>query len=127
MSNKIQAQDLSTESLPLVRNGMLAAQLDALIRAVTRDCHERPALDKARKIVLEIGLTPRCDDRGNIEAVYADFAMKSRIPGYAIEGDQMLPRGEDRLLFQPLSPTDPRQDALPIHGGVDMETGEVQE
>lgn len=126
--SKINAQNLSMESLPLVRSGLLAAQFDALIRATVRDCHERPALEKGRKITLEITLTPRCDDRGNMDMVAADFGMKSTIPGFSVEGDPMLPRGEDRLLFQPLSPSDPRQDALPLGDNetVDPETGEVR-
>lgn len=49
---------LRTASLTKIRDGQVAAQLDYELSKVFADCDERPNLKKARKITLEIEVTP---------------------------------------------------------------------
>jgi len=55
-------QILRTATLAQVRDGMLAQQLDLELAKVHEDCVQRPQLQKARKVVLEIVMTPTGED-----------------------------------------------------------------
>ncbi len=53
---------LRTASLPSVRDGMVAYQLDTELAKIHADCSDRPTLKQARKVTLEISVTPSGDD-----------------------------------------------------------------
>ena len=67
-------QILRTATLSQVRDGMLAQQLDLELAKVHEDCVQRPGLQKSRKVVLEIVMTPTGDDP--LEAVDVEFNIK---------------------------------------------------
>ena len=67
-------QILRTATLSQVRDGMLAQQLDLELAKVHEDCVQRPGLQKSRKVVLEIVMTPTGDDP--LEADDVEFNIK---------------------------------------------------
>jgi hypothetical protein len=69
---------LSTETLHLFRDGMLAEMLDAEIKKVYKDCLERPALKKTRTVTLNLKFTPPGDTV--LDACGIEAETKSSIP-----------------------------------------------
>ena len=83
LQQKIQImQILRTATLAEIRDGILAHQLDAELAKIHADCVDRPNLKKARKVSLEITVTPIGDDP--LDAVDVEFQIKSSIPATKI-------------------------------------------
>ena len=120
--NRINATALSLATLPLVHNGGVAMQFDELLAQMVADCEGRHTVDKDRVVTLKVLLRPVTLDSGVLDHVDVDFDLGAKGPGFSTGTMPMLPRKGNRLLFQPLSPHDPRQDPLP---NIDKGTGEV--
>lgn len=126
--NPTNAKIVSLETIPLMHigldgKGMIAKQFDELVKAAIHDCDARAAVDKPRKVILEVALTPALDSAGHLETVAVDITCKASGPSFGPVGLKARYRQGDRLVFQPMSPDDPYQDSLP--GLVDQDTGEV--
>jgi len=125
----INAQTLTLASIPMVEQGAIAAQFNALLKAAVHDCEERSGIEKSREVTLKVKMLPLVTARGLLEQVHVEFEMSNKVPGYTSMPHPMLVRRGDRLIFQPLSPDDPRQDPLPnLKPGerLNKETGEVE-
>jgi len=73
---------LRTATLGEVRDGILAHQLDAELVKIHADCVDRPGLQKARKVKLEITFTPVGDDP--LDGVDVEFVVQSSLPATSI-------------------------------------------
>lgn len=82
----------------------------ALDRA-RRDCHDRPALEKARKVTLTILMTPCEDEDGSCGTVDVQFELDDNVPKRATRKYNMRSLSTG-LWFNELSPDDVRQGTL---------------
>lgn len=90
-------QILRTATLAQIRDGVLAAQLDAELVKIHHDCVERPGLKKPRKVTLEITVTPIGDDP--LDAVDIEFQVKASIPATKINRPMKSLKGRNGFGF----------------------------
>ena len=74
---------LRTSSLAKVRDGAVAAKLDAELVRLFSDCEDRPLMKKPRKVTLEITITPD-GQTADLSEVSVSFNIKSSIPATEI-------------------------------------------
>lgn len=66
-------QILCTKTLPLIRDGVLAIQLDHELAKIYQDCVERPGLKKPRSVTMKIAFVPVGDDP--LDGVDVEFTV----------------------------------------------------
>ena len=93
-----QVQILRTSTLHDIRDGLLAQQLDTELVKVHSDCVDRPLLKKARKVTLEITITPTGED-DPLESVDIEFQVKSSIPATKISRQMKSLKGRNGFGF----------------------------
>ena len=59
--------------------GKLPEKFDKELAELVEDCEQRPAIKKARKLILEVQLKPKLDN-GEVEGVYTEFRIRSTRP-----------------------------------------------
>lgn len=99
---------LSLETLPDLDGGRIQAAVDRELAHINRDLEDRPALDKARKLVIEISATPYASEKGGIGGAKVSVKVKSSVPDRQSKTFDMLPT-QDGLGWNELSPDDARQ------------------
>lgn len=105
---------LTITSLAKLDGGKVEAALDHEIRQIIRDVIDRPGDKAKRKAILQIEAVPILDkDTGQLDTVGITCQMKSSTPVRKSIEYPMLPTNSGKLLFQELSPTNPRQNELP--------------
>lgn len=72
-------QEFKLQNLPLVNGGMLAAAFDQLIERCAQDCEDRPAHDKARKVVLTVEFSPTPTGR-DLDSVKGEVTLSANLP-----------------------------------------------
>jgi len=97
--------------LALVENGAFAHQFDIELARILDDCRERPSLDVARKLILEIRLEPEVGDCGALDAIHTEFAVQSKLPPQKSRMYAMVPDGNG-LAYNDMSPDRHRQGTL---------------
>ena len=70
---------LRLASLKLVKDGQLERVFDQCMAEAFADCIDRPLLDKPRKVILEVTVTPDGQDDPLREAV-TDFKIDKKFP-----------------------------------------------
>ena len=90
-------QVLRLETLGEVRDGLLAAQINAELVKIHHDCIDRPGLVKPRKVTLEITVTP--SGESPLEQVDVDFNVKSSIPATKISRQMKALKGRNGFGF----------------------------
>lgn len=132
---------LTLEVLCKLDMGKVAHAVDHELKQVVRDIIDRPGDKAKRKVVLMIEATPTLDkDTAQLDTIGVRFKVKSSTPERQSMEYPMLPTNSGGLLFQELSPMDPRQTELPYErriqtppmtavdaDDVDKETGEVRD
>ncbi len=79
---KCEMEVLRLATLCLVRDGKLAAEFDQKMADCFNDCVERPQLEQARTITLQIKIVPNGNDP--LDACRTDFAVKSSLPAVVV-------------------------------------------
>lgn len=118
----------SIADLAAVDRGVLDLLFQAEIARILADLHDRPNLAAARKLAVEIQLTPRTGSAGTLEGTAVSFAVKATLPPQRTLGYDMGLKGTNALIFNDLAPENHRQrtiDELAQPGTIDPETGEV--
>ena len=104
-------QTLTFEALQNIGGGLLSAGFDEAVERVDHDCRDRPTVGEARKITIEVQLTPAADQRGNLDHVAVAFVLKDTMPKRKTPTYVMKP-GRDGLQFNELSRDNPDQGTL---------------
>lgn len=112
-------EKFSLGALSTIDNGKVAAAFAHALRRCEEDCKDRPAVDTARTIMLDIQITPVVGDDGALESVNVSFRIKNSVPErqsktYNKTYNMQATRGG--LLFNELSPDDVRQGTLDSPG-----------
>lgn len=107
---------LSLATLGQLDLGKIDAAFAAELRHVVKDCIDRPHEESARKVVLELAVTPRASD-GVCSVVDGEFTLKSTVPPRRTRPYEMAVHASGQLLVNPESPDDIRQGTLDEVGG----------
>jgi len=76
-------EQVSYETLPKLEDGRGVAAFNVLLKRAIHDCMDRPGEPKARKITLQIDLTPVVDQDLSCTEVKLQILAKCGIPDYA--------------------------------------------
>jgi hypothetical protein len=95
--------------LPTLDDGRVAATVDKLIRTVVEDCSNRPGVGAARDVTLKIKIKPQTDERGMCTDVHVDVVSSCTVPNGQSKTFAMAVRPNGTVLFNDLSPDQPRQ------------------
>lgn len=103
---------LNLSSLSSIDQGRLAVAFEHELKKCEADCSDRPAIEKARIVRLEISLTPRLAE-GSLEMESADvfFKVSSAIPKKETRNYNMRAT-RSGLVFNELSPDNVNQATL---------------
>jgi len=82
------------------------------LRRVALDCDDRPADDKARKVTLELQITPVCDEHGCLDTVRGKFHVKSTVPQRRSRSYDFAYRAGGQLVFNDMSDDNFRQQTF---------------
>lgn len=83
------AKKLSAETLMALHDGSLAGQIDYCLAEVMKDLDERPAKKNARKLTVELSISPIADgDR--LDEIELTFSVKHSIPPFASRKTETL-------------------------------------
>lgn len=111
--DKLQRLTLKTMEEVDYGKAMLAFQ-QALKRAVL-DCIDRPGDKRARKITLQLNLTPVAEINGNTidcESAKGTFQVRFKPPDYETTAVDFGVRNNGELVFNPNSPDNHRQETM---------------
>jgi hypothetical protein len=119
--------DLAT--LKDLDNGKAAIAFRRAVEDCTKDCQDRPTEERARKITLELSLTPVAAEDAEFEGTFracgvtGEFKIKSAIPNRQTRPYSFGLDAQGRLFFSQESPTNVNQttfeDVNPATGNVD--------
>lgn len=109
-------QKLSLGTIAEIDGGAIIIAFDNDLAAAIKDCNDRPALSKPRKVMLEVILEPVADSRGDLDVVRIGFRIKSTGPVRESRDYLMEPRAGNVVAFLPDHPEDPKANPLPFDG-----------
>jgi len=121
---------LSIADLAALDSGRVAAAFDAQLAAAIADCSDRPEVETARKIKLEISLTPIMDSRRDLGEVVVGFEIQGKSPAlksreytmdHRSERDRTTGRTQMHLVFNEDAHGDPHNQSLPLDGENDRD------
>lgn len=119
-------KQLNLTNLVDLDNGKVVAAFNHALRQILADISDRPGDRTKRKAVLTVIATPRIDkDLSVLDGSDIQFQVKAQIPVRQSKPYPMLLTADNTAMFQPESPDNPRQAALPYTTNVDRSTGEV--
>jgi hypothetical protein len=76
-----QSELLNLKTVGDLRKGAFGLQVDTLIDQAMRDCDDRPSIDKARVVTIEIELIPEPNDAARqMSAVAVSTSAKLKLP-----------------------------------------------
>ncbi len=126
-------QQLSLATLQQVDNGKINAAFDHELKRIIEDCHDRPAMDKPRKLVLEVSVTPNQStdsDQVYCSSVAMQIRVDAKIPGRRTKVYTMETKPSGTAFFNADAPEDPNQMTIQDEidrTKVDPKTGEIKE
>jgi hypothetical protein len=119
---------LTVDSLAKIDFGSIAEAFKTHIERLVRDCVDRPGVKSARKVALELKLTPVAQVRGttiDCDGAKGVFCIKSSIPNHETQAVDFGVRSDGSLVFNEDSPRDHRQSTL-LPAGDDNEESEEE-
>jgi hypothetical protein len=75
----------------------------AELRRVAIDCEDRPGDDHARKVSIELQVTPVCDEQGKLDSLSGKFHVTSTVPKRRSKSYSFGFRQGGRMVFNDLS------------------------
>lgn len=96
--------EFGTKALSVIDGGRLQSAVDKSIARCVEDCKDRPNLDTARKVAIEIIITPYADETGDVVSMNLDYQVKPTLPPMKREGLSLGVQKNGRLVFNEHSP-----------------------
>jgi len=93
----------------LCKLGDFEERFNELVAFATRDCLDRPGMEKPREILVKIKLTPDKTDRAN---VLVSTQLSGKRPVQPIDEYRMATNAACELSFQPAFPMEPDQSDM---------------
>jgi hypothetical protein len=119
---------LTIKNIQEIDRGVIGLMFNQALRTAAHDIVERPGDKAARKVILTIEMKPVLDAKSAaLDTIAHKFTVDSKIPKQTSEEYPMLVTNDGVVVFQPMSPHDPRQMGFKYEGGeqVNKQTGEV--
>src|SRR6478672_5613482 len=88
-----------TNTLPQLDGGRLQADVDKSLLRCVEDCKDRPNLDTARKVMIELILMPYADETGDVVSINLDYQVKPTLPPMKREGLSLGVQKSGQLVF----------------------------
>lgn len=104
--------ELSLENMSQLHGGKMSAQFKMLMKRVIADLTDRPTIKKARKIEMEISITPADINDLDCDHVDVEFHLSTKIPGFSSRPYTMKTHKNDVLSFHPDFIDEPDRDGL---------------
>lgn len=106
-------QEFTFSTLDMIDGGRVATALQKEIQKAVMDVRDRPGMKKPRVVTLQVMLSPAEVEEGtaDVESAEVQFRMRSSYPERSIK-TVMAVQKSGRLLFNDLSPRDPRQKTI---------------
>lgn len=96
----------TVESIATIDGGRIKTAIEMEIRRLQNDCADRPSVEKARVVTLQIEISPVLNlETGNFESCDVRFVIVGVTPKRISKPYNMKVSGQ-RLLFNELSPRD---------------------
>lgn len=117
-------QKFNFAALAEIDEGRLRIMFDLLLEKVRLDCVDRPALNKARSVSLNVSLTPKADQHGNLITVDVSLDVKESTPKRVSPTYNMVPQ-RNGIAFNDASVDNARQGTLDDAGAKMKAVGAV--
>ena len=101
-----------TSTLPQLDGGRLQQAIDKSLKRCIEDCKDRPGLDTARKVGIELIITPYADDTGDVVSINLDYQVKPTLPPLKREGMNLGLQKNGDLMFNEHSPRNVNQTTV---------------
>ena len=120
-------QRLSLATMGDLDGGLAMATFQDAVKRAVRDCMERPGDKRARKVILQMALTPVPVITGNTidcDGAKGAFQCRVKIPDWETREVDFGVQNSGDLLFNPDSPRDHKQMTL-LDGGEERDVQSV--
>lgn len=123
--------EFTLQELMALDGGRVPQAWKQAVARCAMDCNDRPALNKPRKVTLELELVPMCDHQGQLESIQADFSIKDQAPARQTKTYSLgyrnirSPKGIEsaQLVFNDMSVENVNQAAFDFEDGKESEGG----
>lgn len=108
-------QVLTLDTIGDVDQGALRIAVNKALKLVTQDLADRPALDKARKVLLEVNLKPVVDVNAQspcMEHAEVSWQVMTKTPAIGSQNVVMKPQQDGQLYFHSDLPQDPDDETI---------------
>ena len=92
--------------------GKADAAFNKCLENAVRDLLDRPGDKTARKVVLQVELTPIIQQDGDVVDADVNFQCLAKLPAYRTANRPAAIDRQGHLVFQPDAPDNPRQETL---------------
>lgn len=103
---------LSLRTIEKLDDGRIAAAFKIALQRAIRDCENRPANRKSRKVMLQVEVLPHLNDDGRCYDCDFSFAIKESLPQANSAKYRGCIKHDGSLLFNDLSDDNPNQLTL---------------
>ena len=106
---------LSLQNISQLDSGLAMEMFQGNLRRAVKDCLDRPTDRRARKVTLQVNLTPVTEIRGNIvdcDGAKGVFLCKAKLPDFESREVDFGVQQSGELLFNPDSPQNHKQMTL---------------
>jgi hypothetical protein len=119
---------LTLANLPEFSGGTIAGLFDLAVSAIGKDCTDRPALKKARKVTIVVEATPLMNTDGDVlRDVALTIRVNTTIPEQALENSVARINNKGQMAFSPFDRRNPDQlTLLNDDNDEDLGMGEVE-
>ena len=97
-----------------IDGGRLAVAIQQHVERCLADCHDRPSLEKMRKVKIVLGFTPVADEEGDLDSVNVSFHFDEAMPARKSRSYNMRADGDGSIYFNELTPGDASTPTLPL-------------
>ena len=111
---------LSLESIKEVQGGVALEMFQDALHHAVKDCIDRPGDKRARKVTMQMNITPVAVTNGNTidcEGAKGVFQCRAKMPDRESAEIDFGVQNSGDLIFNPDSPRDHRQTTLLAAGG----------
>ena len=102
-------KNLSLEALQDFADGTVAVSFNQHLKRAINDCDDRPGDSKARKVTLEVMITPQQLQDGNACNITTECKVKSSVPDHISRPIECRIKQGGKAVFNDMSPDNPDQ------------------
>lgn len=107
-------KELKLETLTELDGGRVPEAFNQALKRCVADCEDRPGVKDARKVTLEVMLSPNLDDDLEFESVDVKFQIKDTAPTRKTKKYNCNWTRGNQLVFDDMSHEDADQGSLPF-------------